>query len=259
MDGLQINLEQDLHRGDASVERFALHVVRQVVGGGCIDRGEPARDMLALMVRHARTGHPELLDMIVRRITAERIPAERVVDVYIPKAAYRIGAAWHAGELDVLGTSVAIARLQALLRVIGRAWIADAAPVGADLRVLLTVPQGEQHTLGAIIASHQLRRLGVSVKLEFMPSTRRLAQIVAENEFDAVMISVANRSLLEPSRKMVKTIKRDSVVSVPVIIGGPLAVEMPGLADDTGADYATTCIAEALSATGLIHQDRAAQ
>lgn len=259
MDGLNINLERDLHLADVGLERFVMRLVAQIAGVGRIEVGPPGRQLLSLIVRHARTGHPELLELVIARITDEHIATERIVDVYIPAAAKKIGTAWHEGELDILSTSVAIARLQTMLRVLGRALMADDAIFACDQRILLVVPEKEQHTLGGVIVAHQLRRLGVSVRLEFMPTPHQLARLVRESDYDAVFFSISNRSLLETARNLVKTVKCATTSAVPVVIGGSLVGAVDSLADRTGADCATLSVIDALTSTGLLMQDRAAQ
>lgn len=259
MDGLLPNPNRGLHQGDLGVERFAMQVVARIAGSTRIESGAPDRELLSLVVRYARTGHDELLDLIMARLTRARIPAEMMVDVYVPSAARRIGNCWHEGELDILQTSVAISRLQTMLRVIGRHWQADAF-AGSQLRVVVAVPEKEQHTLGAVVVTHQLRRLGTSVNLQLQPSTAKLLSVLQDGQYDAILLSVSNRSLLENCRKLVKTIKRGVGIGLPVIIGGPLLrQDIKDLTQYTGADMVTHSVDDALMAFGLLDHAEAAQ
>lgn len=258
MDGMMQIAEARRSLGDIELERFAMQVVAQIVGVPVIETGPPGKELLRLMVRHARSGDPRLLSAAYSHISAQRIPAERVVDVYLPSAAREIGRAWHDGELDILGATLSIARLQAILRELGRAWSADHAPAISTARVILVVPQNEQHTLGPLIVLQQLRRFGISVNMQLMPSPVRLARLVAENSYDAVFISIANLSNLESCRLLVNTVKRSAQEVLPVAVGGAMVDHAEDVRAATGADVVTNNVGLALEACGLRALDRMA-
>lgn len=259
MDGIIEIGEARRGLGDAVLERFALRVVARVAGRPVIETGEPERELLRLLVRHARNGDPALLNAVYSELRTRRVPAEQVVDVYIPAAARELGNAWHDGELDILETTLSIARLQAILRELGRAWIADQSVTASEARVLLAVPEREQHTLGALIVAHQLRRMGVSVNVQLMTPMQRLAQLVAENRYDAVFLSIANRSSLDSCQRLVETIRRSVSYLVPLVVGGPLLDLEGELCSSLGADLTTNDIGLAMEVCGLHAFDLAAQ
>lgn len=236
-----------------------MRVVARIADRPMIEAGEPDEQLLRLVVRHARSGDPEILNAIYGLIKARRLPAERVVDIYLPAAARRLGNAWHEGELDILSTTVGIARLQAILRELGRAWRADCAAEPCDARVILAVPEREQHTLGALIAAQQLRRLGVSVNMQLMAPPARVATLVADGSYEAVFVSMANRSNLDSCRKLVKSIRRAAPRPVQIVLGGPMGVNEVGLCEEAGVDVVTSDIMHALLACGLHAYDQAAQ
>ncbi|WP_209427402.1 cobalamin B12-binding domain-containing protein [Pararhodobacter sp. SW119] len=246
-------------RGDVDLERFAMRVVAGIAGKHPDRSGEPDKDLLRLLVRHARTGDPVVLRALFGHLERERISAEDVVDVHIPDAARSLGASWHAGDLDILETTLAISRLQALLRELGRAWSADHAETSSEARVILVVPQREQHTLGTLIVAQQLRRLGVSVNMQLMVSPAKLTVLLAESTYDAVFISVANRSNLELCKELVASAKRSIFRDSPVVLGGALPGVQNNVRELTGADVVTNDIGQALDACDLRAYNRAAQ
>lgn len=259
MDGIFHTHVKPLAAGDASIAQFALRVVSQIVGSGSADAGAPRPELVQLLVRFARGGDAAVMERLFVEMKRQRISAERIIDNYIPAAVGEIGNAWHEGELDILQATVGTARIQHLLRELGRAWAADnIGPVDGP-RVLVIVPMQEQHSLGAMIAVNQMRRLGVSVCLSLQPSNDKVTELVASRAFDAVFISVANRSRLESCRQLVKTIRGGCETRIPVVIGGPL-VDFGGEAvANTGADIITTSVTDALAACGLLLQDQAAE
>jgi methylmalonyl-CoA mutase cobalamin-binding subunit len=259
MDGIFHAQIKPLAAGDAGIAQFALRVVSQIAGEGGIDSGTPRRDLLQLLVRFARGGDPAVMERLFVEMKRQRVSAERMVDVYIPAAVGEIGTAWHLGELDILQATVGTARIQHLLRELGRAWAADIMGPVDGARVLVIVPVQEQHSLGAMIAVNQMRRLGVSVCLQLQPPPAAVTELVANRAFDAVFISVANRSRLESCRQLVKTIRGGCKERIPIAIGGPLVELGLDAVADTGADIITSSVTDALAACGLLMQQQAAQ
>ena len=259
MDGIFHAHVKPMAAGDASIAQFALRVVSQIADGSGIDQGKPRRDLLQLLVRFARSGDEAVMDRLFVEMKRQRVSAEKMIDVYIPAAVSELGNSWHRGDLDILQTTVGTARVQNLLRELGRAWGADQSGHVDGPRVLLIVPVQEQHSLGAMIAVNQMRRLGVSVCVQLQPAPHVVTEMVANRNFDAVFISVANFSRLESCRILVNTIREGSSARVPVVIGGPLVALRPDAVAMTGADVATTSVTDALSACGLLLQDQAAQ
>ena len=247
------------NRGDVHLERFAMRVVARIAGRAPIRPEDTDPELLKLLVRQARTGDPAVLNAVFTHLNRERISADEVVDRHIPAAARSLGDAWHDGDLDILETTLGITRLQALLRELGRAWTADHAGTPSEARVVLVVPQREQHTLGALIAAQQLRRAGVSVNLQFLVTQPKLTVLLAESSYDAVFISVANRSNLENCKELVKSAKGSVFRSNPVVVGGALLGEIHNLKELTGADVVTNDVGHALDACGLRSYNHAAQ
>lgn len=248
-----------------NVTQLALHVVTQLARTNTIEKGDAQRELLQLLVRFARTGDEAVMGRLQQEMKRSRVSAEQVIDVYLPAAVKQLGNCWHDGELDILQTSVASARLQAFLRELGRAWVADQCGSHGGARILLVLPQGEQHTLGAMIAANQLRRTGVSVRMQLLPKPEMVVAELDKLSFDAVFLSISNESCLDSCQEMVDTIRRSAHRRVPVAVGGGLlAMAHPiftpaRIAAMTGADIATLSVIEALSFCGLIARTEAAE
>lgn len=178
------------------------------------------------------------------------IPASVMVDLYIPAAVSRIGARWHDDEIDILTATIAFARIQTLLRDLGRDWRADDL-AGSTGSVLMLVPDTDQHTLGAMIATGQLRRRGVSVTVALTVNPLSLDAMLERAAFDAVFVSVGNVSCLDSVAKLVKIAKRSGSAALPVIVGGSVPVALPEVQHVTGADLVTRDVAGALDYLAL--------
>lgn len=243
--------------GEFGIAQFALQVMSILVGDGAWAHRPPREDVLGLLVRGAITGDAQVLSRLTGEFRRHRIPAEAAVDIYIPAAVGAIGAAWHDDAIDILDATLAVARLQDLLREFGRGWRADAAGGGGS--VLMVVPEGETHTLGAMIATTQLRRLGVSVAVQLAPNRATLERLTSMRCFDALFVSVGNLGSLESGANIVKTIERRLRHRLPVVVGGSIPMELDAVRRVIGADLATRDVREALSFLGLQASCHAAQ
>ena len=170
-----------------------------------------------------------------------QIGDDAIVDEYVPEVARRLGVDWVENRLSFAEVTMGAARLQAIVRDLH-----PAGDSGAGERVAIAVyaAPGENHTLGATVAAHQLRRLGVSVRL-----TLDGEDPMQPGNFDAVFVSVATTAALVQLAPFVENLRQ--TFGAPVVVGGP-AVERAGDAKGvTRADHATTDCKEALRLCGL--------
>jgi MerR family transcriptional regulator, light-induced transcriptional regulator len=188
------------------------------------------------------------LGACLAHLVRERVGAAEVADLYIPELARWLGAEWMDDRLSFVQVSLASARLQALLRAIGCAWSADAAAPGDDRAVVLVVPQGEDHSLGAMVLSGQLRRLGVTVRLALGPDPGEVAEILRAGRMAGVFISVSGTGQLAKARELVEEVRRFGPQGIPVVVGGVLLQANIDAARRLGADLVTSDLHAALEA-----------
>lgn len=245
--------------------QFALRVVSELRRNSAVETGDPIDEVLSLLLRHATSGDPEPLGSMFTEMKRKGIAAEDIIDSYFPAAIRRIGNDWHEGDLDILQATLRLSRLQALLRELGRAWVADSVGNPMGPRVLLVLPHGEQHTLGAMVAANQMRRIGVSVRVCLVPKPSLLSEKLRNQRFDAVFISAANRSCLASCGELVKTIRGMPEGDLPIVLGGGILkvfredMGLRALADNIGADLATSDVTKALAICGLNNRAQAAE
>lgn len=230
-------------------ERDRSRLIVQIVSALLNDSSAPRRkaepEVLNMLIRAMRSGDTQLMSMLNAEIRRHRISPGVVVDVYVPEAAASVGAMWHDEQMDILAATITFARMQALLRSAAQNWHADDV-AGTRGAILMLSPDSDQHTLGALVATSQFRRLGVSVTVCLSVSERRaLAEAMAQS-YDAICISIGNKSSLESAAKLVKALKRLSKRCPPIIIGGSVPVDMATVVARTGADLATRDAAEAI-------------
>lgn len=251
---------------DLPMRRFALRIVTELVRtGGRGRRVDPAPALAALVIRFARTGESDLLRLIHQEMVRHKIPAEDIMDVYMPQAVVDIGEDWHADRLDILQATMGFARLQNLLRELSRAWLSDLTGRPTDGRILLMMPRGEQHSLGAMFAANQLRRMGVSVKVLLAANARDLAQTMERSRFHGVFLSVSNISAVDDCADLISELRCCDPAGTPVVLGGGLvsiaidANDTSRIAARTGADLVTSDIARAIHFCGIQQVSAAAE
>ena len=257
MDGLVQPVTSARRVEDMPLRRFAMRVVSELTRASDSGNGSLSPVIAKMVTDFARSGDSRALSTLYAEMRLRRVSAEDVMDAYMPDALAMIGQEWHDEEIDILHASMACARLQNLLRELGRAWVSDRAAASHAGCVLLLMPQGEQHVLGAMIAANQLRRLGVSVRIEFAPGPGVITEMLEKKRFNAVFLSVSNESSVAGTAACVDEIRKARAAEMPVIVGGGLVSQATGdrnrgrIRSETGADIATSDVHEALAFCGM--------
>ena len=180
-----------------------------------------------------------------------RVSHEDLADTFIPAVARDLGEAWCSDQLGFAEVTIGTARLQALLRDLSKTWIADVALAPDASTVLLLVPDGAHHTLGAMVLAGQLRRLGLSVRMSLWTTPAQVGQICEDSAFDAVFISASRGQGLESLRQIVETVKNAENRVPPVVVGGSLLETDHDVIALTGADYVANTADEAVALCNL--------
>ena len=233
------------------VAAFANQVVSLLAERTAKAQAEPREELVAGLIAASLAGTPAAFAELLVDLKRARVSVAALADTYIPLAARRMGEAWHCDEMSWLEVSIGVSRMQALLREIGSAWVADHAAEAGLGTVLMIVPEAEQHTLGPMVATGQMRRFGVSVCVRIAPTSSELRSLMLARQFDGVMISVATKDRLEPVAKLVRLVKSVTSGPIPVVIGGAVLERIGDLASATGADLWTNDVAVALKFMGL--------
>jgi methylmalonyl-CoA mutase cobalamin-binding subunit len=168
-----------------------------------------------------------------------RVSDTELVDFYFPEVARHLGCAWARDDAPFTDVTIGVARMQGMLREIGREWNSNLASDQAGATVLVVLPEGEQHTFGAVLLAGKLRRQGISVRLEFGATAAGLRKLVEGKVFDCAMISVACQEKLDQCRTLVTALKAGSVGRLWVAVGGPVLGGSIDVRSRTGADIAT--------------------
>jgi len=235
----------------AGIAQFASRVVSMLAERHSVTEGAPREALLNNLIEAALSGRPNHFEAVLTEMRQSRVSVAALADIDIPHAARKLGEDWMEDTISWMDVSIAVARLQSLLREIGLAWHADHSGDTGQGAVLMIIPDREQHTLGAMVAMAQMRRYGVSVCLRICPTLEELRSLVASRGFDGVMISVGLRENIDAVAKLVRQVKEMANPPLPVVIGGAITQSREDVAVCTGADLSTNDIGAALEVVGL--------
>lgn len=236
----------------AQVRHLASQVISVLAARFNLTESQMRREVLLELIERLVSDDVMAASRFLDDLRLQHIPSETLVDELLPEAARALGEAWNADQISFVDVTIGAMRLQGMLRDIEGREGAGAGARGRPLRgsALVVVPSDEQHTLGALVLSNQLRRAGVSACLRIMPGTNQLRELLAMRRFDAVLVSVSAASNLDLAAKLTKLIRthqKDARNGAPpVIVGGAILQSGVDVVSLTGADLATSDLGEAL-------------
>ncbi|MCU0907641.1 MAG: cobalamin-dependent protein [Rhodobacteraceae bacterium] len=234
-------------------ESLAAQALSMVALRAAEGREAPVTPWVGRLVEAAMDGAPAPMAALVEQMRMARVPSDTIVDLLIPAAMREVGGLWSEDRAGFAQVSVASARLQSLMRDLTRAHMTmPYASVGAlPQAVLVVVPDGEQHTVGAMAVASLLGRAGFEPVLSLGEPRARLRARLQSERFAAVCLSLSRRETLETAGNLVKTIRRWCGDPVKVMIGGAALAAAGHVGVDTGADAITNDLPWALRQCGL--------
>ena len=190
----------------------------------------------------------------VRQAVMAGTRAEDIADFYIPTLARAYGDLWTEDELTFGEVTIAVSRLQTVLRDLEVYWPRANDTTTTSATLMLVIPKDVFHTLGAFVLSGQLRRKGISVKMVLGGTPKTIADELSASSYDAIFLSASQSDTLESLRLIIDAVNAAAKDVPPIVIGGPiLDVETAEtVMAETGANYATGHAEEALRHCGLL-------
>lgn len=173
----------------------------------------------------------------IRGVLAEGASVESVYLDLLAPTARRLGTMWENDECDFVEVTVALGRMQRLLRDLSQVFLAEsgnAEPVG---NILLTCVPGEQHTLGIIMVGEFLLRDGWRVLVGAPWTEGDMLSMVATEWYDVIGFSVGTESRLHVLRRDIRRLKTASRnPNIQIMVGGQLFADDPSVAEQVGAN-----------------------
>lgn len=231
-----------------------------------LHRSAPENSNLVVVSRPPEAGHlgPErLADFLetvldqsfaasigfVDRVLGEGHSVETVILDLCAPAARALGRAWEEDRLSFVEVTIALSRLQQVLRVYAATLDPDLDPMMPRHRLLLAAVPGETHTFGLYVVEAFFRREGWLTRVETRAEPGELAMLVAEHWFDVVGLTLSCDGLREGAGELIENLRLASKnPGLRVLLGGSLFAADPQGAIAMGADIEACAVPELVAA-----------
>ena len=152
-------------------------------------------------------------------------------------AARRLGDLWNADLCDFAQVTLALWRLQQLLREFGPQFPMAIASRHNGLGALLVPVPGEEHTLGLAMVTEFFLRAGWRVAGSPPASIDALRQMAAADWFDIAGLGISCETRLRLLAQSIRALRQASRnPDIRVLVGGPVFARRPELVALVGAD-----------------------
>lgn len=191
------------------------------------------RELVRLLLAH----DAPVASAYVEAIRQGGISLEVICLELLAPAARELGLLWEEDECDFMQVTVGLCRLHQVLRVLSAEFRVDECESQPGRRILLAPIPGDQHTFGITLVAQFLRRAGWEVWHEFPSRSTEIIDILRQNSFTVVGLSIGTETRLDDVAALISIIRQFSRNrSIGVLIGGPLLVGRPEIASLLGAD-----------------------
>ncbi len=217
-----------------------LMLAHQPESAGCASQAvlpRPYKREVAELVRLVMTDDAPAISAYVGSLRARGVALESIYLELIAPAARCLGELWDSDQSDFTTVTIGTGHLQQLIRE-----LAGTCPITINYeckqrKAVFAPTRGEQHTLGLTMVAELFIRAGWDVSTRFPGARDDLNALVHDEWFDLIGLSVGSEVQLELLREDVRSSRRASLnPAVVVMVGGPVFVAHPELAEQVGAD-----------------------
>ncbi len=176
--------------------------------------------------------------MLVRE---RRMSVETLYMDLLAPAARELGRMWEEDETSFSDVTVAVGRLQRIMRGLSPAFGSEVDLPADGRRALLLPAPGEQHTFGLTMVAEFFRRAGWDVVCELDARTIDPVGLVRAEWFDVIGISAGGDARIDWLKSGIAAVRHASRNrAIGVMVGGPIFTVKTVGAADVGADAAST-------------------
>jgi MerR family transcriptional regulator, light-induced transcriptional regulator len=173
----------------------------------------------------------------VRHLMASGVSFQEILLDLMAPAARVLGERWEEDRASFVEVALGVARMHRILRefdgVPSHLW----SNAGFGRHALLLPAPGELHSFGLRLVQEFLLRESWTVTNKPVEDVNQLGQLVAQEFYDIVGLSLSGQTLVEPFLQSIRVVRRKSKNrQVRIIVGGNLFVERPDLIESCGAD-----------------------
>lgn len=256
----QSQRSRDVPRGAARAASAALATLSRMgpIAPDADPTLPPSPELTAFVEALSHTEESTGADFVAGRLEAG-VPADTLVLDLLAPAAREVGRRWENDECDFVTVTLALGRLQRILRSLSARLAAGGASVGPVPGVIcVACLPDEQHTFGASVCAEFFSRDGWQVVMGAPLSRSDTIELVRRAHVDVVALSVSRSPALPAVARMVTRLRRASKNrQLTIFIGGPMAPHIDALPGRLGADAVITDLAEAVRLARVYAADRA--
>ena len=202
--------------------------------------------LVARLYGAATSESRDALGVMVSDILRKGASVQQMTSHLLPAVARQLGKDWEKDTASFGKVTIGCARLQAAVRQLeGYATQNSMTHQAQQMNCLGAVPEGAQHTLGAVVLATQLRQAGSHVQLSVGATTLEMTRLARATPYDLTMISAAVGQDLHALRALAEAL-REAAPKTRIIVGGGLLEQHADLAQKVGADFVTNNWKEAL-------------
>ncbi len=192
-------------------------------------------------------------------------PARHIVDAYLERgvrlesiflnlftpAARYLGELWENDQINFSQVTLCVWRLQSMLHDLSPSFHAGSGSAElartAERRILMATLPDQQHTFGLSMLSEFFRREGWVVLSIPSPEPGETQAALSRHWFDVLALSASMDYEVDGLMKTIKAARKTSQnPRLAVIVGGPLFLRQPELAEQIDADGVSTDAIDAL-------------
>ncbi len=178
-----------------------------------------------------------LTPVYVTNLRARGIGVESIYLDLLAPAARLLGDMWSDDSCGFMEVTVALGRLQLVLRQLSQMFVRDRSDEELTGRVLLAAVPGEQHSLGLFMVAEFFIRDGWGVRVGPPLAEPELLADVRTDWYDVVGFSVACDSRIDRLKREIARVRKASRNRKLVVLAGGRAFnDDPGLVTRVGAD-----------------------
>ena len=183
------------------------------------------------------------------------------LQLFAPAARY-LGELWEADQCNFSEVTLCLWRMQTLMYDLGAAFHGSSESSAqirgsAERRILMASLPGQQHTFGLSMLSEFFRREGWVVLAIPSPQSGEVLDTLSMHWFDVLALSA---SMDGEAKELGKTIKAARKTSrnprLAIMVGGPLFLRHPELAQTVGADGMSEDAPSALALAARLYQQQ---
>jgi methanogenic corrinoid protein MtbC1 len=179
----------------------------------------------------------------IAKLRSHGLTVDAVYLYLLTPAARYLGELWESDARSFTEVTLGMWRIQQMMYDLSPVFHASRKPLvspGKQRRILIATLPGSQHSFGLSMLSEFFRSEGWTVLAIPAPDERELIEALVNNWLDVFALSVSLDSELDNAKNIIEFArKRSCNPEISVIVGGPLFINNPELAESVGADGAS--------------------